>query len=187
MDIDSSSTTISITDDDFSPLTSSPLIVTAWHTTQGFCNDIPVELEMLCREIEATGVSGAMHKEIHMGHYVYWSWKANWTIVAGLQTTYELKHDIALLNTRKNLKLPPAYDDFIEPASIMDLSLGDILLAKARTVPSGSAYIPSPSKIRSLAPPKLYQPIETVYGSDELFLKMQIVYPPLPENADRLY
>jgi hypothetical protein len=122
----------------------SPLIVTAWHASQGFCNEIPEDLEMLCREIEATGVSGAMHKEIHMGHYVYWSWKTCWTIAAGLLSTYEHKQDIPLLNTRKSHKLPPDCENWIEPASIMDLALGDALLSKARMAPSGSSFIPSP-------------------------------------------
>ena len=63
MDIDFSPLSIAITDDDFSPLTASPLIVTAWHASQGFCENIPDELETLCREIEATGVSGACIKK----------------------------------------------------------------------------------------------------------------------------
>ena len=83
---------------------------------------------MLCREIEITGVTGAMHKEIHMGYYVYWSWQEHWMIAAGLLTTYETKIDALLFNTRKNLRLAPIYDNWIEPASIMDLGLGDALL-----------------------------------------------------------
>ena len=144
MDIDDSSPHLSITDEDFSPLTTSQLIVTAWHASQGFCENIPEDLEMLCREIEATGVSGAMHKEIHLGSYVYWSWKSCWTIVAGLLSTYEFKLDTPLLNTRKNLKLPPVCENWIEPASIMDLALGDTLLAKARRAPDGATFLPSP-------------------------------------------
>jgi hypothetical protein len=175
---------IIISDEDLLPSQPQEIAVASWHSTFGFCESIPPDLENLCREIEATGVSGvsgAMHKEVSMGRYVYWSWKATWTIVAGLHSTFQEKRDTLLFNTRSNKRLPPSYDLFIEPATIMDFGLGDALLAKARI--SFSGIFPSPPissrKTSSPSPAKLYQPTETIYGSDELFLKMEIVYPSL--------
>ena len=67
----SSSTHISISDEDLLPTLPQEIAVAAWHSTLGFCESIPADLENLCREIEATGVSGAIHKEVSMGRYVY--------------------------------------------------------------------------------------------------------------------
>ena len=111
MDLSDFSTShITVGDDDLMPAQLTTVAVTTWHSTLGFCDKIPVELENLCREIEATGVSGAMHKEVVMGRYVYWNWKLDWTIVAGLPSTYQDKNDLLLFRTRRNDKLPPSYD-----------------------------------------------------------------------------
>ncbi len=58
---------INISDSDLLPTQLHNIAVAAWHSTLGFCDNIPSDLENLCREIEVTGVSGAMHKEVMMG------------------------------------------------------------------------------------------------------------------------
>jgi hypothetical protein len=169
-----------LTDNDFLPAQLPSIAVTAWHSTQGFCQNMPEELENLCREIESSGVEGAMHKEVSMSRYVYWSWRSTWTIVAGLPSTYVERGDLLLFNTRFNNKSPPSFENYVEPASMMDFALGDALLAKAKIEFSGGTYVPTVSPIRPKSTPaKLFHPIETIYGVDDLFLKMEIIYPAL--------
>jgi hypothetical protein len=166
-----SSSPINITDDDFLPTPPLNLVVTAWHSSQGFCENIPEELENLCREFEITGVTGAMYKEVMMGRYVYWSLRKDWTIVAGSESTYQERNDSLLFRTRRNDKLPPSYEKWIEPATIMDLGLGDATLAKARLTFSGGSFVPSLIQRKlspSPSPAKLYQPTEIIFGSDDL-------------------
>ena len=124
------------------PLELPPLIVTAWHTVHGFCTSIPADLEDLCREIEISGVSGAMHREVSMHRYVYWSWKSAWIIVAGYNAAYSQRRDTLLLNSRLNSRLKPSLDTWIEPPSIIDFGLGDSLLSSARANLSNGAYTP---------------------------------------------
>jgi hypothetical protein len=145
-------TDIQLTNEDFAPLPQIPLFVTTWHHTQGFCDNIPEDLENLCREIELSGVTGAMYKEVVMGRYVYWNWKSSWTIVAGYESSLVRRNDQLLLKTRPNKKLKPSNMDWIEPPSIMDFQLGDSLLSQARTKFSGGTYVPPPCSLTGQSP-----------------------------------
>ena len=82
--------------------------------------------------------------------------------------------------------------DWIEPPSIMDFQLGDSLLSQARTKLSGGTYVPPlvSSPVRAPTPARTYSPVETLFGADDLLLKMEIIFPPLTGTrgavADRI-
>ncbi len=91
------------------------------------------------------------------------------------------RNDTLLLNTRPNKKLKPSNVDWIEPPSMMDFQLGDSLLSQARIKFSGGTYVPPlvSSPARSLTPARTYSPVETLFGADDLLLKMEIIFPQL--------
>jgi hypothetical protein len=66
------------------------------------------------------------------------------------------------------------------PASIMDFCLGDSLLAQARVKFTSSNYgitVAYPQRLSS--PIRPFPQIETMFGADDIMLKVEIIYPPM--------
>ena len=174
---------IVISDADFANQRIEVLSTTVWHSSLGFCINWPSELEAVRRELQRSKLTGALHREVALGRYIFWSWNTDWYICAGYYSTFEDNNDLELLLLVNNMCNTSVSSDWNEPACVMDLVLGDTLMKGARIKFKGIAESPSSpafsSPARSWGSNKPCPLSETMYATADVILKMDIEYPPL--------
>jgi hypothetical protein len=78
----------------------------AWHTVKGYCTHLPNELYTICTGLENIVLTGALHREVTNGRYVYWGWKGEWIIAAGYLSSLDDRNDLVFLQNRQIASLP---------------------------------------------------------------------------------
>ena len=152
--------------------------IATWHLQDGFVTDLPNELTLICRDLRDKGCTPDIINTVCGGHYVFWSWRSNWIIMAGLVSTFTTHKDHSLILCGLDELTPPLLE-WVDPPSGMEPTLGCFLLARTKLNFPNLTKSPTPSPHRTLAGSSNDEDwsTEIIYSIGTVIMKMTVTLP----------